>query len=139
MQTFRKKERLCNFSSINTLFAEGHSFFIHPLKIVWMETPGEGDSPAQLLISVPKRNFKRAVDRNLIKRQIRESFRHHKEELYVFLGAENRKCSLAIVFAAKGKVSFAELDAKLLSALQRLVKELKNSDMNVKQGLGSKE
>jgi len=127
MQTFRKKERLCNFKSINTLFAEGHSFFIHPLKIVWMEAAAASESPAQLLISVPKRNFKRAVDRNLIKRHIRESFRRNKEVLCAYLGAENRKCSLAIVFAAKSKASFAELDATLILALKRMVKELKSS------------
>ena len=127
MQTFRKKERLCNFNSINILFVEGHSFFIYPLKVVWMEDITDNDSPSQLLISVPKRNFKRAVDRNLIKRQIRESFRRNKEELYAHLGSVNRKCSLAIVFAAKSKVAYTELDAILVLALKRLVKELKNS------------
>jgi ribonuclease P protein component len=109
------------------LFAEGHSFFIYPLKVVWMEAITDNDSPSQLLISVPKRNFKRAVDRNLIKRQIRESFRRNKEELYAHLGSENRKCSLAIVFAAKSKVAYTELDAILVLALKRLVKELNNS------------
>ena len=127
MQTFKKKERLCNFNSINTLFAEGHSFFIHPLKVVWMITIDDSDSPAQLLISIPKRNFKRAVDRNLIKRHIRESYRRNKAELYDHLVSENLKCSLAIVFAAKSKVSYAELDAIIILALKRLVTELKSS------------
>lgn len=125
MQTFRKKERLCNFTSINTLFAKGHSFFIHPLKVIWLETTTNTDSPVQLLISAPKRNFKRAVDRNLIKRQIRESFRRNKEELYTCLGSDNRKCLLAIVFSAKSKVSYTELDAALNLALKRLVNELR--------------
>ena len=125
MLTFRKKERLCNFTSINTLFAKGHSFFIHPFKVVWMEVADDSNSVSQLLISVPKRNFKRAVDRNLIKRQIREAFRLNKEELYSFLGTENRKCSLAIVFVAKTKVPYTELDAVLILALKRLVRELK--------------
>ena len=125
MLTFRKKERLCNFNSINTLFAKGHSFFIHPFKVVWMETPDNNDSVSQLLISVPKRNFKRAVDRNLIKRQIREAFRLNKEELYSFLGTDHPGCSFAIVFVAKTKVPYVELDAALILALKRLVKELK--------------
>lgn len=127
MQTFRKKERLCNFNSINTLFAEGHSFFIYPLKVIWLEIACDNDSRAELLISVPKRNFKRAVDRNLLKRRIRESFRRNKEELYTFLGPENRKCSMAIVFAAKTIMPYAEIDATLILALNRLIKEIKNS------------
>lgn len=92
-----------------------------------MNSVAESDSPAQLLISVPKRNFKRAVDRNLIKRQIRESFRQNKEVLYAFLGSENRHCSFAIVFAARSKVSYAELDTTIVLALKRLVKEMKDS------------
>jgi ribonuclease P protein component len=91
------------------------------------QVPGN-TSPSKLLISVPKRNFKRAVDRNLIKRQIRESFRLNKDELYAFLSSENRNCSFAIVFAAKSKVSYSELDATIVLALKRLVKEMKDSD-----------
>lgn len=124
MQTFRKKERLCNFNSINALFAEGHSFFIHPFKVIWLEAGNESDNHSQLLISVPKRNFKRAVDRNLIKRQIRETFRRNKEELYNFLSAENRNITLAIVFAARSKVPYAEIEATVVLALRRLVKEV---------------
>lgn len=127
MQTFRKNERLCNINSINALFADGHSFFIHPFRIIWIEAITGSDSPVKLLISVPKRNFKLAVDRNLIKRQIRESFRHNKEDLYKFLGSENRNCALSIVFATKSKVSYPELDAKIILALTRLVNELKKN------------
>jgi ribonuclease P protein component len=127
MQIFRKKERLCNFNSINTLFAEGHSFFIYPFKLLWLEDISESQSPAQLLISVPKRNFKRAVDRNLIKRQIRESFRRNKDELYAYLEQEKRNCSFALVYAAKSKIAYCDLNAALILVLKQLVKEIKNS------------
>jgi ribonuclease P protein component len=127
MQIFRKKERLCNYNSINTLFAEGHSFFIYPFKLLWLEDISESQSPAQLLISVPKRNFKRAVDRNLIKRQIRESFRRNKDELYAYLEQEKRNCSFALVYTAKSKIAYIDLDAALILALRQLLKEIKNS------------
>jgi len=80
-------------------------------------------SPAQILISVPKRNFKHAVDRNLIKRQIREAYRHHKSILYDYLGNKGRKCALAIVFTGKNKVPYAQLEGIIKLSLQRLVKE----------------
>ncbi|MFZ4706062.1 MAG: ribonuclease P protein component [Bacteroidales bacterium] len=123
MLTFKKKERLCHFNSIDKLFAEGHSFFIFPLKIVWMDFETGSDSPAQLLISVPKRNFKHAVDRNLIKRQIREAYRHQKSILYDYLETKGRKCALAIVFTGKNKVPYAQLEGIINLSLQRLTRE----------------
>jgi ribonuclease P protein component len=123
MLTFKKNERLCNFTSIDKLFAEGHSFFIHPLRFVWMDIETGNYSPAQLLISVPKRNFKRAIDRNLIKRQIREAYRHQKSILYNYLECKGRKCALAIVFTGKNKVPYAQLEGIINLSLQRLIKE----------------
>jgi ribonuclease P protein component len=127
MQTFKKKERLCHYNSIDKLFAEGHSFFAYPLKFVWMVSETETDSPAQLLISVPKRNFKRAVDRNLIKRQIREAYRHHKSTLYNYLEDRSRKCALAIVFTGKNKVPYTQLEGIINLSLQRLIREYEAS------------
>lgn len=123
MQTFKKDERLCQFNAIEKLFTEGHSFFIHPVKIIWMDYETGCKSPAQLLISVPKRNFKHAVDRNLIKRQIREAYRLNKNILYDYLMHKSRKCALAIVFAGKNKVPYAQLEGIINLSLQRLIKE----------------
>jgi ribonuclease P protein component len=123
MQTFKKEERLCNFNAIDTLFAKGQSFFIYPFKIVWMDYETGCNSPAQILISVPKRNFKHAVDRNLLKRQIREAYRHQKNILYDYLSGKGRKCALAIVFTGKNKVPFAQIEGIINLSLQRLVKE----------------
>jgi ribonuclease P protein component len=127
MQTFKKEERLCNFSAIEKLFAEGNSFFIYPLKIIWMDYESDIKSHAQLLISVPKRNFKNAVDRNHLKRQIREAYRLHKNFLYDYLGSKGRKCALAIVFTGKNKVPFAQLEGIINLSLQRLIHEYEAS------------
>lgn len=81
------------------------------------------NSHAQLLISVPRRNFKHAVDRNLIKRQVREAYRLHKSILYNYLGTKDRKCALAIVFTGKNKVPYAKLEGIINLSLQRLIKE----------------
>jgi len=83
---FKKEERLCNKRLINALYQSGSSFILYPFKVVYHATDELG-VPAQVLISVPKRRFKRAVDRNLLKRRIREAFRLQKNSLlYPFLG-----------------------------------------------------
>lgn len=74
---FRKEERLCNKRHINALYQNGSSFFLYPFKVVFLPCE-EIAVPVQVLISVPKRRFKRAVDRNLLKRRIRESYRLRK-------------------------------------------------------------
>ncbi|WP_338770154.1 ribonuclease P protein component [Bernardetia sp. ABR2-2B] len=87
--TFTKQERLSSVKDIETLFKKGKSLFVFPLKVVFTPKKVEKEiqensqnkiRPARLLISVSKRNFKKAVDRNRIKRQIREGYRLQKSE-----------------------------------------------------------
>ena len=78
MLTFCKKERLTNKKIINSIFTKGNSNFIYPFIVKWSITELKSEYPLQILISVPKRNFKKAVDRNKIKRFIREAFRINK-------------------------------------------------------------
>lgn len=84
-QGLNKKERVSSKRTIDQLFGgtNHRSLTSFPIRLVYMETErasynGVG---AQILVSVPKRFFKRAVNRNRVKRQIRESYRHHKQIL----------------------------------------------------------
>ena len=82
--TFNKRERIVRKKLIEQLFSKGSSFSVSafPLRIVVMETARVADDiPVQVLVSVSKRHFKHAVDRNRIKRQVREAYRHHKQIL----------------------------------------------------------
>lgn len=82
--TFSKRERIVSRKLIEKLFSKGssQSTSAFPLKAVYMkEERSEGEEPVQILISVSKRHFKHAVKRNRVKRQIRESYRHHKQIL----------------------------------------------------------
>jgi ribonuclease P protein component len=73
MYTFKKEERLCSKVLIKKLFDQGAAISQAPFRTLWMETSFEAKVPLQIVISVPKKRFKRAVDRNTIKRQIREA------------------------------------------------------------------
>ena len=76
--TFKKSERLSQKKSIQELFDKGSSFYLYPFKVFFI--PSEAPDH-QILISVPKNIFKRAVDRNTIKRRIREGYRLNKSKL----------------------------------------------------------
>ena len=99
--TFNKAERLCSLKTIGSLFDSGRSFNLQGVRVVYMFS--EEDMllpPARILISVPKRNFKRAVDRNLIKRRIREAYRKNKEPLLDSMKVKNKRVDIAIIWTA---------------------------------------
>ena len=96
--TFKKRERIVSRKLIEQLFSKGSSFSISafPLRIVVLETARMAeDIPVQVLISVSKRHFKHAVDRNRVKRQVREAYRRHKQILTENVKQEQ---TLAIAF-----------------------------------------
>jgi len=121
--TFTKLEKLTSKKTIESLFDLGTSFAIAPLRVIWLKKELKTPYPAQVLIVVPKKNVARAVDRNLIKRRLREAYRKNKELLYDFLSKDGKQYALAIVFTGTAPVSYEELEGKIILSLQRLVKE----------------
>lgn len=83
MYEFPKREHIVSTRLIETLFGSGSiSMAAFPLRAVChVVERSQTDVPVQLLISVPKKRFKHAVDRNRVKRQVREAYRHHKQLL----------------------------------------------------------
>lgn len=79
MPTFSKAERICSVNDIQILLSSAKYLVVPPLRIGYRLSNGLGFS--RILVSVPKRNFKRAVKRNLLKRRIREAYRLQKELL----------------------------------------------------------
>lgn len=98
--TLNKEERLCSKKLIERLFAGGNrSFPMFPLRVVYMPlSPDENTADTSILISVPKKRFKRAVKRNLVKRQVREAYRRNKYILLDALKAQEAPCKMVLAF-----------------------------------------
>ncbi len=119
--TFPKEEHLCRKKLIDELFGkQGSSFGVYPLRIVWLPGSAPTTAPPQVLISVSKRGFKRAVDRNRLKRLIREAYRLNKYRLLEHPGGHPVGV-LGIIYTGKEKSPRALVEKKLISAFHRLL------------------
>lgn len=122
-ESFGKKEKLKSKVLIDRLFAEGRSLKKYPLRLIYIPVETASEESLKTAVSVPKRNFKKAVDRNHLKRLMREAFRKNK-----YLVANNLASSYALMFIFTGreKVNYA----KLFSVTEQLLKELVEKDKN---------
>ncbi len=119
--TFTKEERLCNKKLIDELFHNGSSFLCYPFKVSWLIVEEPLQFPAQVLFSVSKKRYKRAVDRNLIKRRIREAYRLYKQQyLYTGLQDGEKKIIFSVGFIGKEISSYELIDKKMLKLLNEL-------------------
>lgn len=100
MYTLKKCERLCSFRYIESLFESGKSFFCYPFRVIWLAVDISCEYPVQAAFSVSKRKFKRAVQRNLLKRHMRECYRHHKNNLYSKLKSKNVNLIVMFIYTA---------------------------------------
>ena len=123
--TFSKFDRLSSKKLIDRLFEKGKSFQAGGLRIFYYEEKLETGFPVQSLISVSKRKFKRATDRNRIKRLIRENLRLNKKVLYEFLETENKQFLIGIVFTQNKIPDFSAIQTDILQSFDLLKAKLK--------------
>jgi ribonuclease P protein component len=133
--SFRKDEILRKKKLIDRLFAEGHSFFVYPFKVFYLPVTLETAFPSQVMISVGKRAFKHAVERNRIRRQIREAYRQNKHLLYNHLEKSEKQMVLAIIYTANVQLPSADLQVKIKAVMKRLLTELDKKLNNIHSAL----
>ena len=120
--TFTKGERLCSKRLIDNLFRNGSSFFIYPYRVTFSFT-AKREYPVEVLFAVPKRRFRHAVQRNLLKRRMREAYRQQKEALYQQVGEQSFTLTVAIQYATHKIPDYSQLFARMAEVLQKLQHE----------------
>ena len=108
--TFNKKEKLKSKKLIDQLFTEGKSVSAFPLRLVYMPTTFEDEVPVKTGVSVSKRNFKKAVDRNRIKRLMRESYRLNKATYFNDL---TQPYAFMILYIGRDKPTFLQMESRM--------------------------
>ncbi len=122
--SFSKKEKLKSKKLIEQLFAEGKSVSAYPLRLIFMETTFVEDVKLKIGVSVGKRNFKKAVDRNRIKRLLRESYRLQK---HLYFNNITTQYAFMILYIGNDKPIYKHLETKMkLLFEQFLIKVAKN-------------
>lgn len=120
--TLSKEERICSKKLINELFTgNGRSMTAFPLRVVFMKRTIVDDQPrAAMLVSVPKRYFKHAVDRNRVKRQVREAFRRNKSIIIQNLTDDHEAVAMAFVWLTDEKFPSSEVENRMVRLLTRI-------------------
>ncbi len=122
---FPKTEKLCSDKLIDRLFTEGNrEIGSFPVRLVYLQVPPEEISGINLLVSVSKRHFKRAVKRNRVKRQLREYYRLNSQKLKSILAANNQGLLLALIYTDGKLWSTEKLNKRLDSAFEKLLSVL---------------
>jgi len=129
-QTFKKYERLHGKTTIDCLFSQGKSFFLHPFIVYHQIVPTTGSSPLfTVLLSVSKKKIPHATQRNLVKRRMREAFRRNKDLFYNKITAlQTNSLHLAFVYISNEILSYALIEKKMMEAVSVLL--LNEDDIN---------
>ena len=122
--TFSKEEKLCSKKIISGLFQPGFFISKYPIRfhIVFTELPVTA-VPAQAMFVVGKKKFKRAVDRNRIKRMLRELYRLHKHKWYDALNKMGKTAAIAVFYTGDNLPDYKLLEQRFLLALKQLIDE----------------
>lgn len=106
------------------LFATGKSFSVFPIKVFYQQVEEPLDFPIKVAVGASSRTFKKAVDRNRIKRLLRETYRLNKQPLHGFVEAEKKQVAVFLLFIDKTLPTLNELQTKMPLAIDKLIKSL---------------
>ena len=124
---FGKRERIVSQKLIDGLFGgSNQSLVAFPLRIVYLyKERAKDEPPVQVLMSVPKKRFKHAVDRNRVKRQLREAYRRHKDIVDSVLG-EEEGLAIAFIWLSDRHAPSTVVDQRVVTLLEKMTKKVKS-------------
>ncbi len=115
--SFTRKERLKSEKSISELFESGYSLTIHPIRLIYRLKNPTTSVPVKIGFVVPKKNFKRAVDRNLLKRRMREAYRLNKS---ILQSETSTGFEIMLVYQGQEAVDYDKISATMILLLKKL-------------------
>ena len=118
--SFPKSEHLCGEIRVAKLYTEGNAFIAYPIRVVYNITDEKTNARVKVLISVPKKRFKHAVDRNRIKRMLREVYRLNKQEFVMAATEKDLYLNIAFNYVADTELEYAVLNEKMQQALTKI-------------------
>jgi ribonuclease P protein component len=121
--SFKPEERLKHNKLIGQVFKEGSTIVGYPLRFLFITSAKEDTQTSQVAFSVPKRMFKRAVDRNILKRRIREAYRLEKSKYYQLAGTKNINYLGIFIYVAKDIVPYQDIHKAVLKILSKWEKQ----------------
>lgn len=123
--SFGKKEKLKSRKAIDALFASGKSYAAFPLRVRYRFLPfRENESPVQAGVSVSKKAFPRAVDRNRLKRLMREAYRLQKAPFVKAITQQSMHADLFFLYSDKSETSFEVIFTAMARCLQQLQQKI---------------
>ena len=120
---FNKAEHLCSIKTVDLVFETGKKINVNPFRFIWIESATTDNVKLKIAFSVPKKFFKRAVDRNKIKRHMREAYRIHRDKQLSQIANSGKQFAAMLVFNAREPLPYSETEAKIILTLQRFAKE----------------
>lgn len=118
--TLSKEERLSWKRHIDLLFAKGRAFVAFPLRVVFLSMDESLSTRAAILVSISKKKFKHAVDRNHVKRQVREAYRLRKYNLLDTLETNNKSILIAFIYLDKEIYPYTTIEKAMSKAIRTL-------------------
>lgn len=115
-----QQERLKSRKQIETLFLQGEAFFVFPYRVRYMLNRQQPETGIRFGVSIPKRNFKKAVDRNRLKRLTRETYRLQKHKLEKVNNTPGACLHLMFYFSHKEMLTYTEIEKGMSAALKKM-------------------
>jgi ribonuclease P protein component len=121
--TYPKAEKLKSKTTIDSLFSEGKSVSKYPLRLVYVPIKLENDQKIKFGVSVSKKYFKKAVDRNYFKRVLRETYRLNK---HLLLENLDKPYAIMFFYQTKERLTYQEIESKTIQLFEKFVKQIKS-------------
>ncbi|PSL03992.1 ribonuclease P protein component [Cecembia rubra] len=120
-----KNERLHSKKLIKELFDKGSSFFLYPIKVLILDAPQDVQETHQVLFSVSKKKIKKAIDRNLVKRRLKEAYRLNKSE--ILANIETKKL-IGLIYVSPEIATFQVIEQKMKKVLYKIAETQQSSN-----------